>query len=444
MSGLSLRRFRAERLLAQEFEALRSKVLATVRRRLTAAGAEPEGTDLEACYAQAWQGLYAAVVEGQEITNPAGWLVVVTQRRAIEEHRVAHNSELVDPMRLEERALEPDMAARIDDLSRLRHLFEAMSARLSGRECEAASLCYLQGLSRAEAASRMGLSEQRMRKLMDGDGARREGVARKVARLLEVVGEGGWCEEQGSLMRALAFGILDPEGERYGLAVRHQRECAACRHYVRRLRGLAAVLPPVLAPPGVLAPFGVGVRAVPGTRVGAKMRVGAGARAAGRASATGGSAGGGWGAAGSSLGGKLAAALAAVGVGACGVALVPGGVRSGGALHARAAARPRFTVLGERGIAARQGDDPAASARARRDPRRPVSREWREVHGRAVHTADALAHRGGPDGGEGEAAEFGIEREALAGAAGASSGRGGAQVPAADEAGVAKGEFTFE
>ena len=36
---------------------------------------------------QAWQGLYAAVLDGQEIANPAGWLVLVTFRRAIEEQR---------------------------------------------------------------------------------------------------------------------------------------------------------------------------------------------------------------------------------------------------------------------------------------------------------------------------------------------------------------------
>ena len=44
-------------------------------------------SDLDACYAQAWQGLYAAVLDGQEIANPTGWLALVTYRRAIEELR---------------------------------------------------------------------------------------------------------------------------------------------------------------------------------------------------------------------------------------------------------------------------------------------------------------------------------------------------------------------
>ena len=87
MSPLSLRRYRAERLLREEFEALRGRVLANVKGRLRAGGASLDQGDLDGCYAQAWQGLYAAVLEGQEIENPAGWLVLVTFRRAIESTR---------------------------------------------------------------------------------------------------------------------------------------------------------------------------------------------------------------------------------------------------------------------------------------------------------------------------------------------------------------------
>ena len=87
MSPLTLRRYRAERLLREEFEGLRGRVITTVRRRLGASGARLDQSDLEACYAQAWQGLYAAVLDGQEIANPTGWLTLVTFRRAIEELR---------------------------------------------------------------------------------------------------------------------------------------------------------------------------------------------------------------------------------------------------------------------------------------------------------------------------------------------------------------------
>jgi RNA polymerase sigma factor (sigma-70 family) len=239
VSPLSLRRYRAERLLRQEFQGLRGRVLATVRGRLRASGVSLDAGDLDACYAQAWQGLYAAVLDGEEIVNPAGWLVVVTFRRAIEEHRASgrvhgdwrlrdsgqrKNGAGAPQVRVLDARVcdgERDLAVDLDDRTRLRHLFEALRVRLGPREREAAALCYLQGLSRSEAAARMGISEARMRKLMDGHGPARPGVAGKMGALVETIREGAWCEEQGSLMRGLAYGILDPDGERYRLAMIH-------------------------------------------------------------------------------------------------------------------------------------------------------------------------------------------------------------------------------
>ena len=230
MGPQPLRRYRAERLLRQEFEGLRGRVIATVRGRLRASGVSLDPSDLEACYAQAWQGLYMAVLDGQQIANPTGWLVLVTFRRAIEEHRArrrlcpaAGGGEPIGargagaptdglPAAATGADGERDFAAELDDRVRLRQLFEGLRGRLTARELEAAALCYLQGLSRSQAAARMGVSEARMRKLMDGQGIGRPGVAGKVGALADTIRNGGWCEEQGSLMRGLAFGILDPAG----------------------------------------------------------------------------------------------------------------------------------------------------------------------------------------------------------------------------------------
>ncbi len=330
MSPLILRRYRAERLLKSEFEGLRERVLAVVGRRLRGAGVDLDDCDLEACYAMAWQGLYAAVLDGQEIANPSGWLVLVTFRRAIEEHRArlrahrggdrpaAHRGrENVSDPDSSLPALDRDLAAELDDRVRLRQLFEGLRGRLSAREREAATLCYLQGLSRAQAARRMGVSDARMRKLMEGRGPGTPGVAGKVGALVETIRDGRWCDEQGSLMRGLAFGILDPGGERHRLAVLHHGECPACRAYVASLRGLSVVLPPALLPGG----FGAAVLAgAAGASRAAHAGVGAGAQlgrglgnsfssssaasaGAGAGGAAGGAASGGWLLAG---GGKLA------------------------------------------------------------------------------------------------------------------------------------------
>ena len=253
MSPSRLSRYRAERLLRKDFAGLRTKVLAIVRGQLRAKGIALDPADLEACYATAWHGLYATVLEGEQIENPSAWLVLVTFRRAIDEHRAAGRAGAVGleeigsyPSRFD--AARTDLASELDDRARLREVFEALRSRLSARECEAASLCYLQGLSRTEAAERMGVSEARMRKLMEGAGSGRPGVAGKVGELLETIKAGTWCEQQSSLMRAYAFGMLEPGDERHALAVVHCRECPACRAHVASLRGLASVLPLPLLP----------------------------------------------------------------------------------------------------------------------------------------------------------------------------------------------------
>jgi hypothetical protein len=207
---------------------------------------------------------------------------------------------------------------------------EGLRTHLNEREREAAALCYLQGMTRSQAAARMGLSAKAMQKLMEGRGAERPGVTAKVGALVSTISAGRWCEEQASLMRALAFGVLAPGGERHRLALVHQRECPACRSYVAALRGVAIVLPPVLTPLWI----GGGSLAAAGS---------AGSSCAG-AAGTGGAAGAGGGWLGAPLAAKLAAGcLLAVGVGAGCVALVPHrGVLGGSAppiAHGRVAAR---------------------------------------------------------------------------------------------------------
>src|SRR5207302_4193890 len=146
--------------------------IALAERRLRAADACPDRSDLDAAYSQAWHGLYAAVLEGREIDNPARWLATVTFRRAVDEHRsrsrargaavpferAAARGQTGDrPAR--EAAAEPDLASALDDRIRLRRLMEGLRTRLSGRVLGAASLCYMQGLPRAQAAARMGVSD---------------------------------------------------------------------------------------------------------------------------------------------------------------------------------------------------------------------------------------------------------------------------------------------
>jgi RNA polymerase sigma factor (sigma-70 family) len=331
MSPLLLRRYRADRLLREEFEALRERVIAAVAGRLRASGAAADREDLEAAYALAWQGLHAAVLEGEQIANPAGWLTVVAHRRAVDEHRARGRARALEHAGLA--GGERDIAAALDDRARLRELLEALRAGLSERERQAAALCYLQGLTRAEAAARMGIGEKRMRKLMDGAGRGLRGVAAKVGELARTIAAGGWCEAQGSLMRGLAFGVLDPRGERYRIATAHTAQCPACRAYVRSLRGLAAILPPspfVLQWVAAAGAGGAGASAAAGAAAGAGLGPGA-------LAAPGAAAGGSWWLAGG-VGAKLAVGcVLAAGLGAGCVAIEGGARGPAGAKHARTA-----------------------------------------------------------------------------------------------------------
>ena len=147
---------------------------------------------------------------------------------------------------------------------------------------------------------------------MEGRGAGDPGVAGKVGELARVIDDGEWCDSQGSLMRALAYGILDRDGERYRLALNHHRGCSSCRAYVVSLRGLAVALPPTLLPGARLALAGL-----------AGAGGGAGTGASGAAGVSG-AGGGGLAFAGAPIGAKLAVGcLMAVGVGAGCVALQP-------------------------------------------------------------------------------------------------------------------------
>ena len=291
MSPLSIRRYRAERLLRAEFERLRGTVIALAERRLRVADLRLDRVDVEAAYSQAWHGLYATVLEGGEIENPVGWLSAVTFRRAVDEHRSRMRGARGDCAPLEPEEL--DLASALDDRIRLRRLMEGLRTRLSGRELEAASLCYLQGLPRAQAAARMGVSDAAMRRLMDGRRGR-PGVARKFGSLVGTIDSGEWCAEQGSLMRGLAYGILDPDGQRYKLALSHHRTCPACRSYVLSLRGLAAALPPapLLARLVLFAGSGTGAGAGAAAGGSGAGAVSAAGSASGAASATGAAGGG--------------------------------------------------------------------------------------------------------------------------------------------------------
>ncbi len=228
----------ADTVLARDYERLKPEILRTVRGKLASSGVRFDDLDLDAFYNQAWHGVHTKLAEGERIENVSGLLVTIAQRRALDEFRALKQEARVDADLLDGQRVDLDLAAQVDDQMRLRYFIAGMREKLHGREREAAALCYVQDFSRPEAAQAMGIKPRRMEKLMDG-------VSKKVGAFVGEIQRDEWCDARHSMIKAYALGLLDPDGERYALAAEHLESCSACRRDVIRMRGIAALSPPV-------------------------------------------------------------------------------------------------------------------------------------------------------------------------------------------------------
>jgi RNA polymerase sigma factor (sigma-70 family) len=230
-----------ERRLEREYEPLKAQTLRSLSAKLHGRGLQLPEEDLEAYYNQAWHALYTQASSGTEIANTGGFLVQVAFRRAIDDLRRGRPDERADVPLEDVGAVEHDVVERLEDERRLREFGEALRDELGERERVAASLCYIHGYTRPEAAKLMGLSERRMQKVMDA-------VSKAVGRITRDIQAGRRCESRGSVNKAYALGLLDPDGERHATARAHLDECARCRADVLGIRGLASMAPPALLP----------------------------------------------------------------------------------------------------------------------------------------------------------------------------------------------------
>jgi RNA polymerase sigma factor (sigma-70 family) len=241
----------AERLIEREYEPLKAETLRSLAGKLRARGIRCPDEDLDAYYNQAWHALYTQVSSGAEIDNPGGFLVQVGFRRAIDDFRRVRPDERVDLETADLAGAEQDVVQQLEDQRRLREFAEALRDQLGERERVAASLCYIHGYTRPEAAKLMGISERRMQKVMDA-------VSKAVGRITRDIEDGNGCEARASTNKAYALGLLDTEGERYVATRAHLEECPGCRTDVIRMRGLAIIAPPSLLPWAALQAGGAG------------------------------------------------------------------------------------------------------------------------------------------------------------------------------------------
>ena len=207
----------AERQLERDYDRLKPETLASLSAKLRARGLRVADADLDGYYNQAWHALYQQAAAGTEIDNPGGFLVLVGFRRAIDDLRTVRDAVPVDVDHVA--AYDSDLAGHLDDQRMLREFTEALREELGERERVAATLCYLHGYTRPEAAGLMGLNERRMQKVMDA-------VSKAIGRITRQIQAGERCDARASQNKAYALGLLDPDGERYLLTRAHLDDCA--------------------------------------------------------------------------------------------------------------------------------------------------------------------------------------------------------------------------
>ncbi len=305
-------------IIGAEYEDFKDEVVRSAAGKLASSKIHFSDLDMDGFYNQAWYGLYTKLQDGESIDNRKGLLVQMTYRRAIDEYRTLHPDRQADPVVLETVGVENPIEETLDQQRQFREFVEGMRSGLNQRELQAATLCYVYGLSRPEAAEQVGVRPKRMEKIMDE-------VSRKLRPMLATIKEGEWCEDRAVLINQFALGALEPDSDEYREAAAHLEHCSGCRRHVLGTRGLTAVTIPSAL---MLLALTSGAAAVAGgTAVAAGAGGGGSAAGAGGAGA-GASAGAG---AGAGVGvAQVAAIVATVAAVAAGGAVVSGKVGGGG------------------------------------------------------------------------------------------------------------------
>jgi RNA polymerase sigma factor (sigma-70 family) len=249
---VEVRRRRAENVIARDVPGMEGRIRRAATSSLRRHGIQLTEHDFEDFMQEARLGLYGRLLDGEEVPNPAGFLVTVVTRRALDAKRRQTVRGEVATYEVDEQnvASESDFAAQLDNAATIRRFVEGAKAHLSEREAQAVALTQIFDYTRPKAAEILGVAPKRMEKIMDS-------AMRKVGAYCAEITAGEWCESRRSLLNAYAFGVLDPEGDRYQLALDHLADCPACRRYVLTARGLAALLPPVFLPIKALGAAGV-------------------------------------------------------------------------------------------------------------------------------------------------------------------------------------------
>jgi len=246
----------ADEISRANYEPLKEEVLRAVGGKLRSKGMSMISQDLEVAYNEAWHQLTQHIIRGKPLTSLSGLLYKMTYSRAVDIYRSPQERRRVD-LDLEQHRVETDIAEQLDDQEKLARLLGRLKDRLNDKERNAVTLCTLHGYTRPEAADKLGIDRIVFERIMDGATKKMSGIVESIE--ARGCGEKEWTD----LMLAYAHRVLDENDRDYPRAWAHvdgPDPCEACRRYVNGLRGLAAVMPPML-PPGLLVGHEMGVLA---------------------------------------------------------------------------------------------------------------------------------------------------------------------------------------
>jgi DNA-directed RNA polymerase specialized sigma24 family protein len=231
----------ADALADANLKRLESVVINAVQGKLHACKMWLDKSDLEAAYNLGWHGVCQYIAQGGEVTNLTGFLIDITYKRAFDIYRQRHEGQHADA-ELATRSTDGDVVDQVDDQLKIQKLIARMKRRLNENERKAVTLCLLHGFRRREAADMLRIEQASFQRIMDSATKKLGGIAAEID--ARGCAEGEWSR----LLRSYALGLLSETDRDYPRAEKHLEECEACDRYVKGLKGLAAVMPPVGLP----------------------------------------------------------------------------------------------------------------------------------------------------------------------------------------------------
>jgi RNA polymerase sigma factor (sigma-70 family) len=231
-----------DQAFADRCRAVHPRLLAYVRRQ----GPTRSYEDADDVCQDVWLDVCRRTAAGTEIHSLAGFARKIAHDRVIDGRNDARAVELVDLSELEEQlGFDPELDAAAGAREGFRDQLETLVDSLGPTGGKIVVLRAL-GLSRAEVAERLGVSERHVKRtLEDCEGKAAAGRATLRAR--------GRCAMLPLALEDLAAGRLAPQSDRWASVHRHLVRCTTCRTTLRAMKhggaaGLADGEPASLSP----------------------------------------------------------------------------------------------------------------------------------------------------------------------------------------------------